>query len=92
MVDEVKRKYKDKIADLKKQIADLTEANDSLNSEVGNWKYQLEDSKNNHERIVAQLQNDMKVIKNEWDKKCQEIDLSSQRTIVFFISQELTLG
>ncbi len=82
MVDEVKRKYKDKIAELKKQMAELTEVNESLNAEVNNWKYQLDDAKNTHERVVSQLQNDMKVIKNEWDKKCQEIDLSSQRTIV----------
>jgi hypothetical protein len=28
------------------------------------------------------MQNDMKMIKSEWEKKCQEIDLNSQRVLV----------
>ncbi len=83
MVEEVKKKYKEKMTDLKKQITDLQELNDSLSNDLTNMKYQIDENRANHDKIVSQLQNDMKVIKNEWEKKCQEIDLNAQRNIVF---------
>jgi hypothetical protein len=85
MIEEVKKKYKEKMDDLKKQITDLQELNDSLSNDLTNMKYQLDENKANHEKIVSQLHNDMKVIKTEWEKKCQEIDLNAQRNIVFSV-------
>ena len=81
-IDDLRAKYKSKMAELKDRNDQLSQDNDSLLNEVQSLRYQMDDNKMVHEKTVSQLQNDMKVIKNEWEKKCQEIDLSSQRNMV----------
>ena len=46
----------------------------------------------NYDKTVANMQTDMKIIKNEWDKKCQEIDLNSQRQNVIFNLYSLNIN
>jgi regulator of replication initiation timing len=82
LIEQVKTKYKNKSGEYKRKIQELIEANESLAHENNSNKQNLIESKAKHEKIISQMQNDMKMIKSEWEKKCQEIDLNSQRVLV----------
>jgi SMC interacting uncharacterized protein involved in chromosome segregation len=45
MAEELKKKYKEKIGELKRQIEEQTELIETLNSDNSSLKYQLEESK-----------------------------------------------
>ena len=75
----------------KKKIDDIKVLNENLIGENTNLKHQLEEIKLSYDKTVASMQNDMKIIKNEWDKKCQEIDLNSQRQMVIITKFKLNL-
>ena len=79
---ELKEKYKSKIKNLEEKLSELQAAKETLSIENQNLKNTLEDRKLHYERLFLNMQNDMKTIKNEWESKCQEIELNSQRIIV----------
>lgn len=82
MMEEMKIKFKIKAEEQMTQIMDLTVVNENLVKELASLKEELDESKLNCEKIIALMKNDMRVIKNEWEKRCQEVELSSERTIV----------
>ena len=84
MMEEMKGKYKVKIEEQMTQIMDLQSLNENLIKDVNMLKEELEESKMNCEKIIALMKNDMRVIKNEWEKRCQELELTSERNMVFF--------
>lgn len=45
-------------------------------------KQLFDERKAAYEKTLATMQNDMKIIKAEWEKKVQESELTAQRTIV----------
>ena len=82
MIEEVKQKYKAKIEELKRKLEETTSANESLKNEVYSLSSEIEASRLNSENLVAQFQSDLKLVKNEWHKKCQEIELRAQKELV----------
>lgn len=78
----MKEKYKLKIKDLKEKLAQYKEANEALGLENQSLKNTIEERKLHYERLIISMQNDMKTIKNEWENKCHEIELNSQRIVV----------
>ena len=82
MMEEMKGKYKVKIEEQMTQIMDLQSLNENLIKDVNMLKEELEESKMNCEKIIALMKNDMRVIKNEWEKRCQELELTSERNMV----------
>ena len=54
-------------------------------AEVANLKELLNENKIMSENKIVQLQNDMRVVKEEWEKKCYELEHGFQREIVLFL-------
>lgn len=79
---ELKEKYKLKIKGLKEKLNELKVSNEAFVTENQTLKHTLEERNLQYEGIISNMQNDMIVIKNEWEKKCQEIELTSQRSFV----------
>jgi len=84
MIEEMKEKFRVKIEEQMTQIRDLTLTNEDLVKEGTTLREELTESKLNCEKIIALMKNDMRVIKNEWEKRCQEVELASERTVVTF--------
>lgn len=79
---DLKAKHKTKKELFKAKIEEFKQNNDALTAEITSLKHLMEERKTTYENTVASLQNDMKIIKTEWEKKCQETELNSQRAIV----------
>lgn len=79
---ELKEKYKLKIKGMKEKLNELKVSNEAFVTENQTLKHTLEERNLQYEGIISNMQNDMIVIKNEWEKKCQEIELTSQRSFV----------
>jgi len=82
MIEEMKEKFRLRIEEQMTQIKELTIVNEDLVREGTLLREELDESKLNCEKIIALMKNDMRVIKNEWEKRCQEIELASERTVV----------
>lgn len=82
MIEEVKQKYKVKTEELKRRLEEATSTNESLKNEIFNLSSELKTTRLNSEKLVVQFQSDLKLVKNEWYKKCQEIEIKSQKELV----------
>lgn len=82
MIEEMKEKFRIKLEEQMTQIKELTIMNEDLVKEGVVLREELEESKLNCEKIIALMKNDMRVIKNEWEKRCQEVELASERAVV----------
>ena len=82
MMEEMKGKYKVKIEEQMAQIMDLQALNENLTKDVVALKEELEESKMNCEKIIALMKNDMRVIKNEWEKRCSEVEHNAELAMV----------
>jgi len=82
MVEEIKQQYKQKLDDQKKRLDDVTQLNESLTTELTSLKELFNETKSSSENRIAQLQNDMRVVKEEWEKKCQELEYTFQKETV----------
>lgn len=87
IIEDMKNKFKVKIEEHKTQIMDLSMANEALVKENMIMKEELEESKMNCDKIIAVMKNDMRYIKNEWENRCHEIELASEKAIVKFYYQ-----
>lgn len=85
MIEEVKSKYQEKLEEQKAKVDEALAANEGLRNEIVTLKEENEELIANHERIVGQLHSDMRIIKEEWERKCQEIALNLQKEIVFYL-------
>lgn len=92
MMEEMKGKYKVKIEEQMAQIMDLQTLNENLTKDVAVLKEELEESKMNCEKIIALMKNDMRVIKNEWEKRCQEVEHNAEITMVSLLKIEFLLN
>ncbi len=82
IIEEMKEKFRGKIEEQMAQIKELATINETLAKEGAELREELDENKLNCEKIIALMKNDMRVIKNEWEKRCQEIELGSEKTIV----------
>ena len=82
MVDDVREKYLKIVEDQKNKIEELTQTNDNLNNEVSSLRNELDENKINSDNIIAQLQHDMRIIKEEWERRCQDIESNYQTELV----------
>lgn len=83
----MKRKYKAKKALNQKKIEELAEENQKLRHDNEILKVEINESKTMNDRMISQMESNMKMIKSEWEKKCQEIELSSQKAMVNILQQ-----
>ena len=81
----VQQKYNSKKAKYKKQIDELESENQVFSRELRHLKTELNETKTLNEKLTNEMENHIKSIKNEWEKKCQEIELGSQKAMVIFI-------
>ena len=84
-IDNIQNKYLSKKGKYKKRINELEAFNQDLVRKVEHLKAELNESKNSYMNLSLETEENMKMIKIEWEKKCQEIELSSQRAMVIFI-------
>jgi len=82
----VQQKYNSKKAKYKKQIDELESENQVFSRELRHLKTELNETKTLNEKLTNEMENHIKSIKNEWEKKCQEIELGSQKAMVIFFS------
>lgn len=89
IIEDMKNKFKLKIEEHKTQIMELSMANEELVKGTVLLKEEMEECRLNCDKIIAVMKNDMRYIKNEWENRCQEIELASEKAIVFNIFFEL---
>jgi chromosome segregation ATPase len=66
------RKFKEKNCMLKKKIKELKALNDEIEDEIKSEKKNSLDTKISYSRVISKMQEDMKLIKTEWEKKCKD--------------------
>ena len=75
----LQQKYKSRTKVFKKKILDQKQTIESLDQQLKSYKQGLEDYKKNIEKRVIGSQDDLKKVKEEWEKRCLEIALEYQR-------------
>ena len=75
----LQQKYKSRTKVFKKKILDQKQTIESLDQQLKSYKQGLEDYKKNIEKRVIGSQDDLKKVKEEWEKRCSEIALEYQR-------------
>lgn len=67
---------------MKEKLEELKQLNGSLVSESQSLKHTNEERKLHYEQMLSNMQNDMKRIKNEWERKYKELEITSQKISV----------
>ena len=75
------KKYKEKYTNLKTKITELKSIISNLEEELGAEKNNALDTKINYSKIITKMQEDMKLIKSEWEKKCKEQTFDYEKII-----------
>jgi hypothetical protein len=66
------KKYKEKLLNLKNKITELKSIISNLEDELNTEKNNCVELKISYSKIITKMQEDMKLIKSEWEKKCRE--------------------
>ena len=77
----LRQKHKDKNTQLKKKITDQKMNMQGKDQEINHQKHLLTEIKIAYEKTITGLHEDMKKIKDEWERKCYEQDLEYQRKV-----------
>jgi hypothetical protein len=72
-------KYKSRTKAFKKKILDQKQTIETLDQQLKSYKQGIEDYKKNLEKRSLGTQDDLKKVKEEWEKRCSEIQLEYQR-------------
>jgi len=75
------KRYKEKYSNLKKNIIELKSIISNLEEELNLEKNNALDTKINYSKIITKMQEDMKLIKSEWEKKCKEQTIDYEKII-----------
>jgi chromosome segregation ATPase len=75
------KKNKEKLKQFKKKIEELKTRNDELEEELKNDRKISMDTKISYSKIYSKMQDDMKFIKAEWEKKCKDDASDFERVI-----------
>jgi len=75
------KKYKEKYGNLKKKIIELKSIISNSEEELNLEKNNALDTKINYSKIITKMQEDMKLIKSEWEKKCKEQTMDYEKVI-----------
>lgn len=78
------KKYKEKYGNLKKKIIELKSIISNLEEELNLEKNNALDTKINYSKIITKMQEDMKLIKTEWEKKCKDQAMDYEKIISDF--------
>ena len=84
MVERIKEQYQAKIEEQNAQMIEFSLVNEGVLRENAELKAALEESKLNLDKVIALMKNDMRVIKNEWEKRCQEVELTAEKNMVLY--------
>jgi len=79
--ENAEKKYKEKYGNLKKKIIELKSIISNLEEELNLEKNSALDTKINYSKIITKMQEDMKLIKSEWEKKCKEQTMDYEKVI-----------
>jgi len=71
-LENTEKQYKEKYANLKQKIIELKGIISKLEEELNLEKNNALEAKINYSKIITKMQEDMKLIKTEWEKKCKE--------------------
>jgi cell division protein FtsB len=82
IIKELKAKYKGKVEVLRKKSAELKNANDVLSQENSSLKQNINGLTEKNQDLVEEMQSNLRFIRSEWEKKCEEVALDYQKTIV----------
>lgn len=80
-LENAEKKYKEKYANLKKKIIELKSIISNSEEELNLEKNNALDTKINYSKIITKMQEDMKLIKSEWEKKCKEQTMDYEKII-----------
>ena len=75
----LQHKYKSRTKAFKKKIIDQKQTIESLDQQLKSYKQGIEDYKKNIEKRALGSQDDLKRVKDEWEKRCSELQLEYQR-------------
>jgi predicted nucleic acid-binding Zn-ribbon protein len=75
------KKNKEKYNTLKKKIVELKSTISNLEEEIKNEKTNSMNMKINYSKLYTDMQNDMKIIKNEWEKKLKEEQIQFEKIL-----------
>ena len=54
-----------------------------MNGELDRFRMELNETRNNNKNLSLQMESNVKAIQDEWENKCQEMEFSSQKAIVY---------
>jgi len=80
-LENAEKKYKEKYSNLKKKIIELKSIISNSEEELNLEKNNALDTKINYSKIITKMQEDMKLIKTEWEKKCKEQTIDYEKII-----------
>lgn len=75
------KKNKEKFNTLKKKIVELKSTISDLEEEIKTEKTNSMNMKINYSKLYTDMQNDMKIIKNEWEKKLKEEQIQFEKIL-----------
>lgn len=82
IVEKVKDQFKDKIDKLKEKISDMKDRELQLESEKDREKKFQVEIKNSYEQVMQSMKEDMRKIKEEWERRLSDEELEHQRKLV----------
>ncbi len=82
MIEEVRQHYKQRMEEQRRRMEEINSQNESLSTEMVNIQASFVENSSVKENRIVQLQNDMRVVKEEWEKRCHEIEHGLQQEIV----------
>jgi len=83
-IDSIQNKYNSKKGKYKKRVTELENLNQDLSRKLDHLRVELNESKSRYVNLSLEMEENIKMIKTEWERKCQEIEFSSQRAMVFY--------
>ena len=86
MIEEMKVKYKRRIEEQNNKIEEINILNEKSRKEIAVLQKESSESRSKYDAAVVQHKNDLKYVKDEWERKCQNFALQSQNELVSLFS------
>jgi len=80
-IESLQAKFKSKSKQFKKKIQDQKEMIDSMDAEIEGHKNKFQEARELYEKSIDSIQEDMKKVRDEWDRKCKDQELEHERYV-----------
>lgn len=86
-VELLQQKFKGKARQFKKKITEQKAAIEALQQQNKANRHSLDEQKRHYERTLQTLQDDLRKVRDEWQRKCHETELEAQRREAEIVSK-----